>query len=279
MADNPPPQSPPKVPFHLSLNPTQPTTILLLHGLLSSHLEWAHVTPLLASYHLLIPDLPGHSASSTLPARTIPAMATTMAAFIATHAHDGVAHVVGLSMGGFVALDLARRFPQRCRSAFATGAAPFAGAFAWMAARPRVVFALMGALERVPDAVYWWVAGRSGMRRFEALRREMAGNRRWEVVSAVYASILSDVGWDEVAAIDAVRVLDVAAGRQDDVEAARRVGRVWRETGARERLGSRAVVVRGAVHAWDLQLPELFAEGIRAWVEGRDLPERFEDLE
>ncbi|KAK3353731.1 Alpha/Beta hydrolase protein [Lasiosphaeria hispida] len=273
------PQTPPQPPFHLSLNPTQPTTILLLHGLLSSHLEWAHVTPLLPTYHLLLPDLPGHSRSAHLSPSTIPAMATAVAALIQTHAHNGVAHVVGLSMGGFVALDLARRFPARCLSVFATGAAPFEGLFAWMAGRPRVVFGLMWALESVPDAVYWWMAGRSGMRRFEELRGEMARNRRWEVVSGVYTSILADCGWEEVRGIDAVRVLDVAAGKQDDVEAARKVGRVWRDTGVRERLGSRAVVVRDAVHAWDLQLPELFAGGIRAWVEGTELPGRFEDLE
>jgi hypothetical protein len=38
-------------------------------------------------------------------------------------------------------------------------------------------------------------------------------------------------------------------------------------------------VVKGAVHAWNLQMPEVFAEGVRAWVEGRELPGEFEILE
>lgn len=42
--------------------------------------------------------------------------------------------------------------------------------------------------------------------------------------------------------------------------------------------GSLGAVVRGAVHTWNLQKPELFAEAIKAWVEGRELPEGIEIL-
>jgi hypothetical protein len=41
---------------------------------------------------------------------------------------------------------------------------------------------------------------------------------------------------------------------------------------------SRAFVVNGAVHAWNLRWPELFAEGIRAWIEKRELPKEFKEL-
>jgi hypothetical protein len=54
------------------------------------------------------------------------------------------------------------------------------------------------------------------------------------------------------------------------------MGKVWRELG---REGCVAAVVREAVHAWNLQMPEVFAEGVRAWVEGRELPGEFEILE
>ena len=67
-----------------------------------------------------------------------------------------------------------------------------------------------------------------------------------------------------------VRVLSVSGEKDDDLRSARKMGRVLRE-------GS-AVVVRGAVHAWDLQFPELFAKGILAWVKGEELPSEFEAL-
>jgi hypothetical protein len=62
-----------------------------------------------------------------------------------------------------------------------------------------------------------------------------------------------------------MRTLAVAGERQDDVEGTRRLGQVLRG-GCDE---SRAFVVNGAVHAWNLQWPELFAEGIEAWIERR----------
>lgn len=182
-------------------------------------------------------------------------------------------------MGGFIALDLARRYPSLCRSVFVTGAAPFEGLFKFVAARPWIIFGIMWVMEKLPARLYWWVAARSGMKRHEELRGEMRGNRRWGVVKEVYSSILQCLGWEEVRQISEVRTLNLAAGRQDDVEATRKVGRVWRESGVTERVGSRAVVVRDALHAWDLQKPELFAEGIKAWVEERDLPEEFEALD
>jgi hypothetical protein len=40
----------------------------------------------------------------------------------------------------------------------------------------------------------------------------------------------------------------------------------------------KAYVVRKAVHGWDLQFPELFAEGIRAWVLDEDMPVEYEEL-
>lgn len=271
------PSSDPPELFHTALNPSRPSTLLLLHGLLSCHLEWSLLLPSLSSYHLLLVDLPGHSASSHFPPPyTIPRMSDAVARLILAHAHHGVAHVVGLSMGGFVVLDLVRRYPGLCLSGFVTGAAPFEGAFAFMARRPWVVYGFMWGMDLLPEWVYWWLAGGvTGGRRYEALRGEMRRNRRWEVVMGVYGSILESVGWEEVRGVKGVRVLCVAGGRQDDVKATRRVGEVWREEGV---VDSRAVVVRGAVHAWNLQMPELFAEGIKAWVEGRELPGEFEEL-
>jgi hypothetical protein len=75
--------------------------------------------------------------------------------------------------------------------------------------------------------------------------------------------------------IEQTRVMLVAGGKSDDVQATRRAGQIIKE----KCLGSRAFVVRNAVHAWDLQFPELFAQGVRAWVENvKELPKEFEEL-
>ncbi|KAL2105890.1 hypothetical protein VUR80DRAFT_7606 [Thermomyces stellatus] len=120
----------------------------------------------------------------------------------------------------------------------------------------------------MPEWLYWRMVDWMGMRRYEALYAEMQANLRWESVRDAYTSILR-ISFEDVARIEA-RVLSVSAGRDDDLRSAARMGRVLRE--------GRAVVVRGAVHAWDLQFPELFARGILAWVRGEELPGEFEPL-
>jgi len=42
---------------------------------------------------------------------------------------------------------------------------------------------------------------------------------------------------------------------------------------------SRGFKAEGKEHAWDLQDPELFAEGIMAWIEEREMPKEFVSLE
>ncbi|KAL2126518.1 hypothetical protein VTI74DRAFT_778 [Chaetomium olivicolor] len=269
-------------PFHTSLSTLPNLRPSSFHGLLSSHLEYTHFIPLLSTYNLLLVDLPGHSNSfsTSTPPRpesySIASIADAVAGVIRTHAKGGKAHIVGLSMGGFVGLELARRYPELCSSAWVTGSAPFEGWAAWLAARPGWIEGFIWVMEVLPDGVYNWLAGWQGLKPHGELREEMRRNRRWEVIYGVYRSILAGARWEEVKGIEGVRVLTVAGGKQDDVEATRKMGRVWTEMG---REGCKAAVVRGAVHSCDLQMPEVFAEGVRAWVEGRELPREFEVLE
>lgn len=186
-------------------------------------------------------------------------------------------------MGGFVALEVARSHPEVVagKTVFVTGAAPFVGAYAWMARHPGVVWWMMqGLIVWPPAAVYNALARWRGMEAHEELRREMAGNAaRREVVSDVYGSIL-DLTLERTREVaengkeSGFRVVSVAAGLQDQVESTREMGRAMKGVDERHK----AVVVQGAVHAWDLQFPELFARGVLAWIEGRPLPEEFEEL-
>lgn len=91
--------------------------IVLLHGLGSSSADWAFQLPVLALGHrVLAVDLRGHGRSSRPRGRlTIEAMANDVAVLLAAL---GVppAHVVGLSLGGCVALTLALDHPKYVRS-------------------------------------------------------------------------------------------------------------------------------------------------------------------
>jgi len=85
--------------------------VLLLHGFGGAAWNWAELVPLLPGRRLLVPDLPGHGASTPVPAApTLAAFADAVAPLL-----DGPADVVGHSMGGVVGLRLAERRPELVR--------------------------------------------------------------------------------------------------------------------------------------------------------------------
>lgn len=90
-------------------------SLVLVHGYGGSAWNWAELAPLLTGRRLLVPDLPGHGASSPLPAaRTLTAYADVLSAVCEAEGADRV-DVVGHSLGGVVALRLAERRPELVR--------------------------------------------------------------------------------------------------------------------------------------------------------------------
>ena len=92
--------------------------LLLLHGIGSARQDWATLLPHLArDFDVLAVDLPGHGASAPVPGRpTIGALTDAVEAELDTRGLTTV-HVYGNSLGGRIALELARR--GRARSVVA----------------------------------------------------------------------------------------------------------------------------------------------------------------
>src|SRR5256885_1163124 len=116
--------------------------VLFLHGLGSSAADWApQLGPFGERYRLLLVDLPGHWRSALPRERlTIEAMAERVDALL-DQLDTPPAHVVGLSLGGSVGLELALRAPARVRSltlvnAFARLGPPDAAGGPRLLARP-----------------------------------------------------------------------------------------------------------------------------------------------
>jgi pimeloyl-ACP methyl ester carboxylesterase len=87
--------------------------VLLLHSLGTSSSLWSGViTELRTTYTLIVPDLLGHG-ESTPPTRelSIPDHADSVATFLRNLGFHQVV-VVGTSLGGLIALDLASRYPE-----------------------------------------------------------------------------------------------------------------------------------------------------------------------
>ncbi len=90
-------------------------TLLLVHGMAGSSDTWRHVMPKLSSrYRVLAPDLPGHGASAKPRGDySLGAYAATLRDLLDALDIERVT-VVGQSLGGGVAMQLAYQFPERC---------------------------------------------------------------------------------------------------------------------------------------------------------------------
>jgi len=91
--------------------------VLLLHGLAEDRTIWDLIVPRLsAACRWLIPDLPGSGGSDLLPGEpSIDALADAVLQFL-DGLHIDQCVLVGHSMGGYVALSFAERYPQRLKA-------------------------------------------------------------------------------------------------------------------------------------------------------------------
>lgn len=89
--------------------------VLLIHGMAGSSDTWRHVMPTLARDHVVIaPDLPGHGRSDKTPGDySLGAAANTLRDLLIGLDVNRVT-VVGQSLGGGVAMQLAYQHPELC---------------------------------------------------------------------------------------------------------------------------------------------------------------------
>ncbi|MCE5181275.1 MAG: pimeloyl-ACP methyl ester esterase BioH [Betaproteobacteria bacterium] len=110
--------------------------LALIHGWGMHGGVWDGVRDALAQrFRLHVVDLPGYGASPAIEPGTLENLARTVAAAL-----PDKTHVCGWSLGGQVALEMARLFPERLASLVLVGTTPcFAARDDWSSAVPREV--------------------------------------------------------------------------------------------------------------------------------------------
>src|SRR3954466_13167520 len=101
--------------------PANAASIVFLHGSGANADMWAHHAEYFADYHCLIPQFPGFGRSAGEPWVSLAATTGEVAALIRDRA-NGRAHVIGISLGGVIAMKLLAEQPGLVDHAVVDGA-------------------------------------------------------------------------------------------------------------------------------------------------------------
>lgn len=131
----------------------------------------------------------------------------------------------------------------------------------------------------IQSGLYRAAAATSGLPPHRPLVAELLKNNTYDLSKRAYDAMRT---WQAEETRDVAmkdkRVLVCASGMGDDVDATRGFAEVLKGLAEGEGKETRAVVVRDAIHGWNLQFSKLFAETLVAWIEKNPLPERLEAL-
>ncbi len=230
---------------------TRPT-IVFLHGTRLTGAQWAsQVAALTDDFHCLTPDLPGHGSAATEPF-TVEGAADRVIELIEREARGARAILVGLSLGGYVAMALAARRPELVAGLAISGATAEP---VW----PRAVFyrALEVIFATVPeralDAVNRWFFGW----RYppEIAGPILAGGFHFGGGAVALRSLIGERFMPRLAAFQGASLL--INGEYD------LFFRPTERAFARVASDPRRVLIRGATHLANLDRPEAFTAAIR----------------
>ena len=109
----------------LASEPCTTPTIVFLHSVGGSGRMWQPQIDHLSAFHCLAPDLPGHGQSVETSWRSLDETARQIAQLIHQQAHNRRAHIVGTSLGAYVALQLLSHYPHLVERVMLSGLSTF----------------------------------------------------------------------------------------------------------------------------------------------------------
>ena len=235
--------------------PDAAPSIVFLHGSMVAGWMWTEQVAVLSdSYHTIVPDLPGIGASASEPWTSFAGVADAVAEELGRRAPDG-AHVVGLSLGGIIALNLGASHPQRCRSLLVSGVpsgtlpVPLRLLSSAMAAAygtqigSRVIGRLFGLTDPASKQAFVATAAATDRAAIKAIGAEVASQPLPGGLERVAVPTLAVVG-------------------ENDTTPARRAVPLLTATMP----NAKGAQAPGVGHQWNAEKPALFTEMVRLWV-------------
>ena len=237
--------------------PPDAPAVVFVHGTRLSRAMWTpQLTGLADTYRVIAVDLPGHGALASRPF-TLDGAADHLASVIESAANGGRAVVVGLSLGGYVAMHLAARHPERVRGLVLTGAT--AEPDAWRRPAVRALAWALGRFDgrRLDDLNAWFFRRRFPVEHAEPI---IAGGFWSSGGAAALRAITGERFVPRLAAYPGPTL--VLNGTWDVVF------RLSAPTFSRAGRDVRRVRLAGAAHLANLERPEAYNAAVRAFLQG-----------
>ncbi len=252
---------------HETGTPAAPS-IVFLHGIGTSSWMWAKQTTSLPDFHCLSVDLPGHGRSNHERWVSMADTAQQIAAIIRVQATNAQAHVVGLSLGGHVALLLLEHHADVLDRVVISGvtAAPMPNR--WLL--PVQLWLTSAQMQRRSFAE----RQAQTMRIPPEMRAAFVENLAAMSMQAYRAIWREVVDYQVPASLQSVNVptLITAGGRESSsiTQAVQTISNLMpnAQGGLAPRLG----------HGWNLEDADLFNAMIRAWITAAPLPSRLQTV-
>lgn len=225
--------------------------ILFIHGMGQSSRIWRGHLAALPGFHCLAPDLPGFGRSNRLPPASNERIVELLAALIRSRVPARRTHVVGLSWGATLTLELLRRHPELVERAIADGTP-----IHWpRGSRPFYLYLLTAALPFKRTA------------RFRALFGNVMDEADLRDASrlAFWRAFVGSMGPPpDLADVPSPTLL--VAGEREHLYRPSNAALAVRMPAGEARF------VPGMSHCWQLRAPELHRRMVEAWVSGQELP-------
>ncbi len=244
----------------------EPTPLVLLHPFPMDATFWSAAAPLLAAdREIVAPEFPGLGAAPLEDGPTVDGAADALAARIAAM-RRGRAAVCGLSLGGYVALSLAARHPERVAALVLADTRAEADTPEAAEGRRRSAAQVRagGLAEFLDDFVPRLVA--PGDEEAGAAARAIADAQRPEGVARALEALGGRA--DRRADLPGIAMPTlVVVGSEDALTPP-----PFAETLAAGIPGAELVVIEGAGHLTALERPREFAEAVRAFLRASEGP-------
>lgn len=263
--------------------PAGAPTIVFLHGLgVSSWMWYYQVNDLQADYHCLCIDLPGNGDSYEQEWISYEDSADKVASIIRASATGGTAHVVGLSLGGYVALHLYANAPELLQTVLLSGIATRPQSCGWLVMK--MVACLRGLLRMTCTLT---LAAKAMQLPDEAVPLFVRDSQRLDPLTIerayqeeVFFQYPPNLGNAATTPNGTLPPLLVVAGTREAsivVKSLADLPMKLRSNGGSKNV-VRAAKVPNVHHGWNGEAPELFTKMMRLWMTSQELPEELESI-